>query len=103
MPLVLEENKDLQASVTDLQARLLQERHRREDLEVKVLPLEKDHQLLEAENQSLAKQCSRSADQQKGMSLDLALLIISIVRHLPMMCSPRDGARPFPRSHGSAP
>ena len=40
MALVLEENKSLQASVDDLQACLLQERHRREDLEVKVLALE---------------------------------------------------------------
>ena len=39
---VLEENKNLQASVTDLQVRLTQERHYREDLEVKVLALEKD-------------------------------------------------------------
>lgn len=84
MALVLEENKNLQASVTDLQARLTQERHHREDLQVNVLALEKDRQLLEAENQSLAEQCSRSTDQQKGMSLNLALLIISVVRRLPM-------------------
>lgn len=40
---VLEESKKLQASVTDLQVRLTREHHRREDLEVKVLALEKDH------------------------------------------------------------
>jgi hypothetical protein len=57
---VLEGNKKLQASVT-------QERHHREDLEVKVLALEKDHQLLEVENQSLAEQCSRSTNQQKDV------------------------------------
>ena len=42
---------------------LLQKCHRWEDLEVKVLALEKDHQLLEAENHSLA---SHNANQQKG-------------------------------------
>ena len=41
MALVLEENKSMQASVKDLQACLLQEHHHREDLEVKVLALEK--------------------------------------------------------------
>ena len=44
---VLEENKSLQASVKDLQARLIQERHHREDLEVKVLAFEKEHQQME--------------------------------------------------------
>ena len=44
MALVLVENKSLQATVNDLQARLLQEHHRREDLEVKVLALEKESQ-----------------------------------------------------------
>lgn len=43
MASVLEENKKLQASVNDLQARLTQEHHHREDLEVKVLALEKEH------------------------------------------------------------
>ena len=55
MTLVLEENKSLQASVKDLQARLLRERHRREDLEVKVLALEMERQQMEAEGQSMAK------------------------------------------------
>ena len=50
MPAVLEENKKLQTSMTDLQARLTQERHRREDLEMKVMALEKEHQQLEAES-----------------------------------------------------
>ena len=40
---ILEENKSLQTSVNDLQACLLRERHHREDLEVKVLALEKEH------------------------------------------------------------
>ena len=39
----------MQASVNDLQARLLREHHHREDLEVKVLALEKERQQIEAE------------------------------------------------------
>ena len=93
---VLEENKKQQMSVTGLQARLTQERHHREDLEMKVLALEKEYQQLEVESQSLTERLSRSADQQKGMALDLAPLMLSVVKHLPMVCSPRDGARPFP-------
>jgi len=50
MALVLEENKSLQASVKDLQACLLQECHRRKDLEVKVLALEKERQQMEVES-----------------------------------------------------
>ena len=42
--------KELQASVTDLQVCLTQERHRKEDLEVMVLALEKEKQLLEVES-----------------------------------------------------
>ena len=41
--------------MTDLQVRFTQEHHRKEDLEVKVLALEKDKQLLEAENHSLSE------------------------------------------------
>ena len=93
---VLEENKKLQTSMTDLQARLNQECHRREDLEVKVLALEKEHQQMEVESQSLTKRLSHSANQQKGMAMDLALLMFSVVKHFPMVCSPGDGARPLP-------
>lgn len=46
---------------------------------MKVLALEKEHQVLEAENWSLTEQLSHSADQQKGMILGLALLILSVV------------------------
>ena len=63
MALVLEENKKLQTSVTDLQARLIQDYHHKEDLEVKVLELEKDRQLMEVENQLLIEQLSHSTDQ----------------------------------------
>ena len=52
---VLEENKSLQASVNDLQSHLLQEHHRREDLEVKVLALEKECQQIEVEGQLMAE------------------------------------------------
>jgi cell division protein FtsL len=79
MALVLAKNKRLQSSVTELEARLTRTCHREEDLKVKVLTLEKEHQVLEAENWSLTKQLSRSADQQKGMILGLALLILSII------------------------
>ena len=89
--------------MNDLQVRLTQERHHREDLEVKVLALEKEHQQMEAESQSLTEQLSRSANQQKGIATGLALLMFRVVKHLLMVCSPRDGARPFPRVHGPAP
>ena len=59
----LEENKNMRESVDDLQARLLQERHRREDVEVKVLALEVQCRQMEVENQTLAVQLSYSADQ----------------------------------------
>ena len=89
--------------MADLEARLTQEHHHREDLEVKVLALEKDHKLLEVENKSLVEQCSRGNDLQKGMSLNLALFIISVVRCLPVMCSPGDGPCPFSGSCRPAP
>ena len=65
---VLEENKSLQASMKDLQAHLLQERHFREDLEVKVLSLKKVHEQMEVEGLSMAEQLSNSTDRQKGRS-----------------------------------
>ena len=49
---------------------------------MKVLAVEKDKQLLEAENHSLMEQLTRSGDQQKGMTLGLALLVLSILRCL---------------------
>ena len=55
MTRVLEENKSLQALVKDLQVHLLQERHRREDLEVKVLALEIECQQMEVESQSMVE------------------------------------------------
>ena len=76
--------------------RFTQEHHHQEDLEVKVLALEKDKQLLEAENHSLSEQLSRIGDQQKGMTLGLALLVFSILRYLTVTYSAGDGAWPFP-------
>jgi len=55
MTLVLEENKSLQSSVNNLLTRLLREHHRREDLEVKVLALEKGCQQIEVEGQLMAE------------------------------------------------
>ena len=91
---VLEENKSLQASMKDLQVRLLQERHHREDLEVKVLALE-ERQQMEVESQSMAERLSRSTDWQKGRSQNFTLVVFSIVKHLTVVHSTGDGARPF--------
>ena len=96
MALVLEENKSLQASVKDLQACLLQERHHREYLEVQVLALEKERQQMEVEGQSMAKQLSRSTYRLKGRPWNFAFLVFSIVRCLTVIHSTGDGARPFP-------
>ena len=65
---------------------------------MKVLALEKERQQMEAEGQSMAEQLSRSTDRQKGMSRNFALLVVSVVKCLPIICSTRDGARPFPGS-----
>jgi hypothetical protein len=54
---------------------------------------------MEVESQLLAEQLSHCIDQQKGMELNLVLLMLSVVRCLAMMCSARDGARPFLESH----
>ena len=99
MAQVLEENKELQASVTDLQVHLTQERHRKEDLEVKVLALEKDMQLLEAENHSLSEQFGCIGDQHKCMTLSLALLVFSVLRYMIVTYNIGDGAWPFPQEH----
>ena len=62
---------------------------------MKVLVLEKERQQMEAEGQSMAEQLSRSTDWQKGMSHNFALLVVSIVKYLLIICSTGDGARPF--------
>ena len=70
---------------------------------MQVLALEKQRQQLEVESQSLTERLSRTADQQKGTTLDLAVLMLGNVKHLPMVCSPRDGARPFLLGHQPTP
>ena len=77
--------------------RLTQEHHHKEDLEVKVLALEKEKQLLEVENHSMSKQLGHSGDQQKGMTLGLALLVFGVLRYLTVTYNAGDGARPFLR------
>ena len=57
---------------------------------------------MEVEGQLMAEQLSRSTDRQKGMSQNFALLVFSVVRHLVVMCSAGDGARPLPGSHWPA-
>ena len=89
---VLEENKSLQMLVNDLQARLLRERHRMEDLEVKVLTLEKERQQMEAEGQLMAEHLGCSADQEKGLARNFALLLFSVVTRLSVVCNIGDGA-----------
>ena len=70
--------------MNDLKARLTRVRHQEEDLEVKVLVLEKEHQVLESENRSLTAWLSHEADQQKGMFPCLALLMLSVINCLHM-------------------
>ena len=54
---------------------------------------------MEAKKQTLAEQLSHSADQKKGMIFNLVLLMLSVVRHLDVICSVGNGARPFLRGH----
>ena len=54
---------------------------------------------MEVENQSLAEQLCRSTDQQKGMTFDLVLLMLNIVRRLAVICSVGNGAQPFLGGH----
>ena len=57
---------------------------------------------MEVENQTLAEQLSRSADQQKGMIFNLVLLMLSVVRRLAVIRSVGNGAWPFPGGHRAA-
>ena len=102
MTLVLEENNSLQASMNNLQAPLVRECHRREDLEVKVLALEKEHQQMEGEGQSMAEQLGHSADREKGLARNFALLLFSAMTCLSDVRSIRDGARPVSGSRQPA-
>ena len=99
---VLEENKNLRASVDDLQVLLLRECHHKEDLEVKVQALEEERQQMEAEGQSMAKQPGHSADREKGLAQNFAFLLFSVVTCLSVVRSIGDGAWPIPGSHQPA-
>lgn len=81
---VLAENKRLQSSVDDLDASLTLARDRERELELQVLDLQKERQTLEAENRLLTKRLSHGVDQQKSMTLGLALLMPSLVSCLCM-------------------
>ena len=97
MALVLVENKELQSTVKDLEVRLTRTCHREEDLKVKVLALDKEHQLLEAENRLLTEWFSRSADQQKGKISSAHPTTVwchYLLMHL-FLCRAGDRARPF--------
>ena len=52
---------------------------------------------MEVESQSMAEQLSHSTDRQKGRCRNFALVVVSIVRHLTIIHSTRDGAQPIPR------
>jgi len=62
---------------------------------VKVLALEKERQQMEAEVPSMAEQLSHSIDRLKGMSRNFALLVVSVVKCLLIICSTGDRAWPF--------
>ena len=51
---------------------------------------------MEVESQSMAERLSRSTDRQKGRSQNFTLVVFSIVKHLTVVHSTGDGARPFP-------
>ena len=60
--------------------------------------LEKERQEMEAEGQSMAEQLGHSADQEKGLAQNFALLLFNAVTCLFVVRSISDGARPIPGS-----
>ena len=54
---------------------------------------------MEGEGQSMAEQLGHSADQEKGLTQNFALLLFSAVTCLSVVCSIGDGARPVLGSH----
>ena len=62
---------------------------------MKVLALEKERQQMEAEGQSMAEQLGHSANQEKGLTQNFALLLYSAVTCLSVVRSIGDGARPI--------
>jgi hypothetical protein len=57
---------------------LLQERHRREDLEVRAEALSKERQQMEAEGQAMADQLTRSTNRQKYKLQNLVFLLLAM-------------------------
>ena len=54
---------------------------------------------MEAEGQSMAEQLGCSADREKGLAQNVALLLASVVTCLSVVRSIGDGARPILGSH----
>ena len=69
---------------------------------MKVLALEKEHQQMEAKGQSMGEQLGRSANREKGLAQNFALLLFSAVTCLSVVCSIGDGAQPIPGSRQPA-
>ena len=65
---------------------------------MKVLALEEERQQMEAEGQSMVVQLGRSADREKGLAQNFALLLFNAVTCLSVVHSIGDGARPILRS-----
>ena len=57
---------------------------------------------MEADGQLMTKQLGHSADREKGLAQNFALLLFSAVTHLSVVRSLGDGAQPIPRSHQPA-
>ena len=66
---------------------------------MKVQALEEERQHMEAEGQSMVEQLGHSADREKGLTQNFALLLFSAVTCLSVVRSIGDGARPIPRNH----
>ena len=54
---------------------------------------------MEDEGQSMAEQLGHSADQEKGLAQNFALLLFSAVTCLSVVCMIGDVAQPIPESH----
>ena len=69
---------------------------------MKVLTLEKERQQMEAEGQLMAEHLGCSADQEKGLAQNFALVLFRVVTCLSVVRSIRDGAQPVLGSHQAA-
>ena len=61
---------------------------------MKVLALEKERQEMEAEGQSMTEQLGHSADREKGLAWNFAVLLFSAVTCLSVVRNIGDGAWP---------